>query len=155
MARASPTALRGLGKANRGANPTRQMTLLIAALMASSPVVGGVATRYDPGVMEKVVENRLGWGQLDLSRGHSGYIAVADCKLLDELVWLGWPDGSFSGPHLVADCGAQHDQEYLDEIGFAVDLSYPLAVEHGVLDAPLPGVTVWLCDDFQWKHESR
>jgi len=58
---------------------------------------------------------------------------------------------------LVADCGAAHDQAYLEEIGFAVDLSWELAVRYGVIDDVVDGVRVWPIDPgrFQWKHRPQ
>ena len=113
----------------------------------------GKAMRYSPGVMEQVVENRLRWGHLDLAKSYKEYVALADCAWLGKLVWLELPNGRVSGPHLVADCGAANDQGYLARIGFAVDLSWSLAKELGVIDAPLQGVKVWPVDprNFQWK----
>jgi len=117
--------------------------ILAACILLSSPVAEGRATRYAPGVMEQVVDNRLKWGQLNLSQFHDGYVAVRDCRYLDERIWLEWPDGKLSGPHLVADCGAAHDQAYLEEIGFAVDLSWELAVRYGVVNDVVDGVKVF------------
>ncbi len=100
----------------------------------------GIATSYGPGVMDEVVANRTAWGQLPAA-SHRGYVALADCDHIGRRVGLEMPGGVWMGPMLVADCGAAHDQEYLKRIGFAVDLSYELAVELGV---PRPGLwKVW------------
>jgi len=122
------------------------MALLMATILATSPIAVGKATRYDPGLMQQVVQNRIKWGQLNPNQGgrYLGYVAVYDCALIGESVVLELPGGVYSGPHLVADCGAVHDQEYLDSIDFAVDLSYPLAQRLGAIDAPIEGVKVWL-----------
>ena len=119
------------------------MAILLSVALVWPPLVAeGRATRYDPGVMDQVIANRLRWGQLDLSQPHRDYVALADCGRLNEQVWLLLADGRVSGPHLVADCGAAHDQAHLAAIGFAVDLSWELAVALGALDAPLAGVRV-------------
>ena len=123
------------------------MTLLSIPLamlvLGAEPVAEGHATRYNPGVMETVVENRLRWGQLDLSRLHDGHVALADCDRLDDLVWIRWPGGAVSGPHLVTDCGAAHDQARLAASNFAVDLYWPLARRFGVIDDVARGVQVY------------
>ena len=127
------------------------MILLLAGILATSPIAVGKATRYAPGKMEQVVANRVKWGHIDPTVYHDGYVAVADCSLLAGRVYLQLPDGRISGPHLVADCGAAHDQQHLIDIGFAVDLSYELAKTLGVMDKPLDNVTVWSYESFQWK----
>ncbi len=109
-----------------------------------APIDEGCATRYNPGVMDEVVANRVLWRQLDLSLPHDGYIGLQLCEYVGTIVHLSLPDGRTTGPLLVADCGAEAHQNYLDSIDFAVDLSWELAVRYGVIDAPLYGVTVWL-----------
>lgn len=111
-------------------------------------VAVGKATAYGPDTMNRVVENRVGWGQLDLSQSHVGYVALADEKYLNSRVLLELPTGEIVGPFLVADCGAEHDQEHLNEIGFGVDLSYELAEKY-LEDprTPLHGVKVWLIEE--------
>jgi len=110
-----------------------------------TPIIAeGKATRYNPGVMEQVVANRLRWGQLNLDRPHAGYVALADCKYLNRMVSLEIPGQGSFGPFLVADCGAEEHQQYLQDIGFAVDLSWQLAVRFGAVQAPIRGVKVFL-----------
>lgn len=111
---------------------------LLAALVAT-----GMATRYAPGVMDQVVANRQQWGQLLGETRPADCVALLSCEWLGHEVWLELPDGRIHGPLLVVDCAAAQDQERLEQLGFAVDLSYELAVKLGVLDAPLRGVMVW------------
>ena len=112
--------------------------LAIAAMIAS-----GLATRYDPGVMDQVVENRVDWGQVDPSLLALGYVALLDCERIGEPVWLEHPDGRVVGPVVVADCAQEEHREELIGRGFAVDLSYELAVELGAVEAPVMGMKVW------------
>ena len=77
--------------------------VLIASLL--TPVAEGKATRYNPGVMDTVVANRVRWGHIDPGKHHHGYVALADKKYIGELAWIRWPDGRLTGPYLVADCG--------------------------------------------------
>jgi hypothetical protein len=120
--------------------------LVIATVLTTilTPVADGKATRYNPGVMDRVVANRVRWNHIDLSKPHAGYIALADADYIGEQAWIQWPDGRLTGPYLVADCGANRDQAYLKKIGFAVDLSWELAVKFGVIDKPMPGVRVFI-----------
>lgn len=119
---------------------------MVSVVLMASLIASGLATRYDDGVMARVVANRVAWGQLDLATPHDSFVALLECDQIGNRVWLELPDGSVSGPHLVADCGAQHDRDDLEAKGFAVDLSYALAQELGVMDAPLAGVKVWDVD---------
>ena len=129
----------------------RMMKLVLAtaiALASMQPVAEGKATRYGPGVMDIAVANRVKWGQIDLSVPHKGYVALAEREHLGRRVVIRDASGRLWGPYLVADCGARHHQGRLDEIGFAVDLSYEVAMEMlPDMDAPLHGVQVYLLDD--------
>ena len=116
---------------------------ILAIVLGLTPVAEGKATRYNPGVMDEVVNNRIKWGQLDLTAPHRGYVALADCDYIGETVFLKVPERGLAGPYLVADCGAQHDQRHLQSIDFAVDLSWEVAQELDVIGAPLYGVTVY------------
>jgi hypothetical protein len=115
----------------------------IALVLAAS----GKATRYNPGVMDIVVKNRLNWGHITQEQVDSaqGFVALRDKGNIGDRVLLELPDGSFAGPYLVVDCGKATDQEHLDKIGFAVDLSYELAEKHLTnINVPLRDVKVWL-----------
>ncbi len=114
------------------------MTPLLLALA----IAAGTATRYDPGVMQAVVANRTAFGQLDLGVEPEGYVALLDCDLLGRLVWL-QAGQRIDGPYAVADCAAAAHRPALEDRGVAVDLSWEVALEWGVIDAPLPGFTVW------------
>jgi hypothetical protein len=118
------------------------------------PIAHGKATAYRPGLMATVVTNRVRWGHITPGRGELGYVALADCRYLDHLVYLRLSDDKVAGPFLVADCGSAADQAHLEASGFAVDLSFPLARALGAADVdggnivryarPLSDVTVYL-----------
>lgn len=110
-------------------------------------IASGKATSYNPGRMDITVQKRIKWGHIDITKPHLGYVAVADKKYLGETVLLELPGGAIEGPFLVADCGAEHDQEALKKNRFAVDLSYELAIKYGAVKKPLYGVKVWLVSD--------
>ena len=109
-------------------------TLLIAT---------GLATRYDPGVMEQVYQNRLQWHQVTPCPECVGRVALLDCSRLDERVWLR-VDGAWTGPVHVTDCAAGHDQIQLKKKSWAVDLGWLLAKALDVIDDVKRGVEVWL-----------
>ena len=119
-----------------------------AALLTELILIAeGKATRYNPGVMDQVVANRLQWRQITPEQVNraEGFIALADRRHLGRMAWIEWPSGEVSGPFLVVDCGAEKDLERLRQIGFAVDLSYELAERYlERMDAPLRGVKVYL-----------
>jgi hypothetical protein len=112
-------------------------------------VATGKATRYSPGIMDRVVQNRLKWRQLtqeqvDRARG---FVALADKAYIGREIVLELPSGEFAGPFLVADCGRAVDQQHLVDIGFAVDLSWELAQRFLTnINMPLHGVRVWLME---------
>ncbi len=113
-------------------------------------IATGKATRYREGLMQKVVENRLRWRHVTAAQvaAAAGFVAVADAGYLGRTVYVEWPDGTMTGPYLVADCGAEQDQGHLQRIGFAVDLSWELAQLYlERMDMPRRGVRVWLVEE--------
>ena len=95
----------------------------------------------DPGVMEEVVDNRLGWGQITLEGEYEGYVALLDCKHLDDIVWVEMPGGERFRAK-VADCAAAGHRQMLEDRGWVVELSWPLALKYGVVNNVVGGVTV-------------
>ena len=118
------------------------MTELVAVAIL---IASGRATSYGPGVMDGVVANRIEWHQIDPSIQHKGYVALLECKYIGHLVWL--QHGlHVDGPYMVADCAASHDRDRLKALGWAVDLSYELALEWGVVDRVGQEFQVWDSD---------
>lgn len=107
----------------------------------------GNATYYAPGVMEKVVENRIRWGQLPSSVLNSlnivGFVALRDCDLIGSVVYIHWPDSSIEGPFIVADCADPKDYPKLDAIDFAVDVDWQTAKRHHLISPTPVQVEVW------------
>ena len=125
------------------------VAILVAAMLRPTPpiharIMPGVATYYNPGVMEQVVENRRAWGQLgEAKSGYVGYVALRDCEDIGRVVWIWWRDEEMlEGPFLVADCASMKDWEYLERIDFAVDVDWQTAERHD-MKAPVP-VMVWV-----------
>lgn len=115
------------------------MSELAAAVLLAT----GLATRYNPGIMDPVVANRVEWGQIDTRQYHVGYVAMLDRDDIGRLVWLEHPDGRVVGPVIVADCAGEADRERLQQLGWAVDLSYELAVQLDVVHDIVRDFKVW------------
>lgn len=133
----------------------------VALLSTLVPAAEGKATRYDPGLMDSVAARRERWGQLDPDVFHLGYVALGECDHVGSLAWIRWPDcpsgayqdsrdgqcrgdGRLTGPYMVADCGNAAHRALQEANGFAVDLSWPLALQFDVVDAPCDRVTVYI-----------
>ena len=125
----------------------------MSKLVAATLIVSGLATRYSPDLMDQVVANRVRWGQLEPGTDPARCVALLDCSLGNE-VWLEMPGGRIAGPFVVADCAQENHRTGLIASGWAVDLSYELAMELGVMDRPLAGVKVWDGDP-RWQRLRR
>lgn len=136
------------------------MNIILAVAMISAPpwatpVAEGVAQRYAPGRMAETVDNRVRAGIVP--PGTDPYMAVTllDCSMRGREVWVEWPDGIWTGPHMVADCSAAHHLQANLEKGVALEVSYQFAVDHPFpkgryelpRDGPLQGVAVY---EFDW-----
>lgn len=78
-------------------------TLVLVSLVAV-----GFVSRYDPGVFESVVRTRRVWDQNVSKTFEDGYIAVLDCDLVGETVFVEFEDGSYTYLK-VADCAGIAD----------------------------------------------
>lgn len=95
-----------------------------------TPVQSGVASQYAPNVMEHVVANRQGWGQLpaDLPDGVNNYIAVLSCGAIGE-VWLVRPDGGKWEQFLVADCAGDTETiEWMKKNKILIEVDHNTAI---------------------------
>lgn len=92
-------------------------------------IQSGIASQYAPNVMERVVANRQGWGQLpaDLPDGISGCIAVLSCGAIGE-IWLVKPEGGKWEQFLVADCaGDAKTIEWMETNNILVEIDHDTA----------------------------
>jgi hypothetical protein len=117
----------------------RYMSELVSTILIAS----GIATFYAPGVMESVIANRVDWGEIVVGQGEVGYVALLDPDDIGRMVWLAHPAGKVIGPILVVDCAGESDRERLLQAGWAVDLSFELAVEFDAVDGPVHGFKIW------------
>lgn len=114
----------------------------MSTIVAATLIASGMATRYAPDIMQTVVANRIMWGHLPADTDPAECVALLDCQRVGNFVWLEL-DGRVHGPFTVADCAAKQDIARLAHLRFAVDLSWELAQELGVVDRPRHGVKVW------------
>jgi len=89
-------------------------------------IASGYATKYDPGVFEQVVENRIGWGQLEPDVDPALCVALLDCNRIGDTVWLKTESGAVHEA-IVCDCAASQHRAMLEARNWAVDLSPELA----------------------------
>jgi hypothetical protein len=113
------------------------MVVLLAAI-----ITYGTATYYSEGVMQVVVENRISYGQLPQNTNPERAVALLTCDLLGNTVWIETPNHRVI-PVIVADCAQEKHKESLMDNDFAVDLSWELSRELGVIGSPMMGFTVW------------
>jgi len=133
----------------------------LVTMAAATILASGIATRYDEGLMDVVVAKRILFGQIPENQpAHKGYVALLDCEHLGRLVWLERRTPQrygeivkIDGPYLVADCTATRDRDRLKRLGWAVDLSWEVAQEWGVIDDVGRGFMVWDADPrFFWDE---
>lgn len=118
------------------------MTATVVTLVAATVIASGTCSRYNPDIMEKVVNARTGYGQIDPAIPNKGYVALLDCEHLGRQVWLQQND-RIDGPYLVADCAAAQHRQAMRQSGRAVELSWKLAQEWGVIDDLGRDFLVW------------
>jgi len=136
------------------------MTNLLLAILAAWPQIGepevieGTAQCYADGVMQRVADNRMGWGHIPEGTDYRTCVAVTDCDLVGLPVGVVWPDGRIMYG-TICDCSADKDRERHEDKGLAVEVSWWAANEYAQpigkyllpRDGPLPGVTVVVMDD--------
>lgn len=105
----------------------------------------GIATAYNKGVMEQVVQNRLRYKHVTQEQVDAaiGFVATQDKQYIGDWVVIDFGHGLWGGPYLVTDCGQAGHQEQLDKKDFAVDLEYKLAKRLRRLDRPMSNVKVY------------
>jgi hypothetical protein len=102
----------------------------------------GLATFYDPGLMEKVQDYRLTGGDVDACPECVGSVALLRAGDIGRKVWLQPPGGDPVGPFLVVDCARRQDVQPLLDRNWVVDVSYEVGQFWG-MNRPLDGVIVF------------
>ena len=101
-------------------------------ILLLSLLVQGFSSRYDPGVFERVIENRQSWDQLPQNIKDTNYIALADCDLVGTRVLVCYEDCWFA---LVADCAGIADGglSWMQTNNIAGEVDYDTAMREGCL----------------------
>jgi hypothetical protein len=90
--------------------------------------IQGLAMYYNPGVMERVLKNRRGWGHVTECKECIGRVALLRDGDVDRRVWLQRPGYPVEGPFWVIDQAAQRDVPGLVRRNWAVDVDYQTAM---------------------------
>ena len=104
--------------------------------------IQGLATYYNPGIMEYVRDYRLQAGDIDACPECVGSVALLRAGDIGRKVWLQPPGGDPVGPFLVVDCARRQDVLPLLQRNWAVDVSYEVGQYWG-MNRPLDGVIVF------------
>lgn len=112
----------------------------IVRLMTAAALTGSV-TYYNPGVMERVYENRLAWGHVQPCEECVGMVALLDREHVGKQVYLVRDGGPVEGPFLVVDCSAAQDIARHRRNGKVAEVDWPTAQRWG-MTGPLANVRV-------------
>ncbi|MCU0508658.1 MAG: hypothetical protein MUC34_09685 [Anaerolineae bacterium] len=104
--------------------------------------IQGLATYYNPGIMEYVQTYRLQAGDIDPCPECVGSVALLRAGDIGRKVWLQPPGGDPVGPFLVVDCARRQDVLPLLQRNWAVDVSFEVGQYWG-MNRPLDGVIVF------------
>lgn len=102
----------------------------------------GLATYYNPGIMEQVLSYRLAARDIDPCPECVGTVALLRAGDIGRRVWLQPPDGDPVGPFLVVDCARREDVPPLLDRNWVVDVSYEVGQYWG-MNRPLDDVIVF------------
>lgn len=101
----------------------------------------GLAMYYNPGVMDTVLANQLGWGDVTECDECIGRVALLREGDMDRRVWLQRPGHPAEGPFWVIDQAAKHDVPGLVRRNWAVDVDYETAMRWE-MRGPIPIVVL-------------
>ncbi len=104
--------------------------------------IQGLATYYNPGIMEYVQDYRLRAGDIDACPECVGSVALLRAGDIGRRVWLQPPGGDPVGPFLVVDCARRQDVLPLLQRNWVVDVSFEVG-QHWGMNRPLDGVIVF------------
>jgi hypothetical protein len=103
--------------------------------------VQGLAMYYNPGIMERVLRNRLRWGHVTECEECIGRIALLRDGDVDRKVWLQRPGHEVEGPFWVIDQAARHHVPGLVRRNWTVDVDYQTAMRWR-MRGPIPIVVM-------------
>ncbi len=102
----------------------------------------GLATYYNPGLMDQVLDYRLNAGDIDPCPECVGTVALLRAGDIGRKVWLQPPGADPVGPFLVVDCARRQDVQPLLDRNWVVDVSFEVGQYWG-MNRPLDGVIVF------------
>ena len=102
----------------------------------------GLATYYNPGVMEEVLNYRLAAQDIDPCPECVGTVALLRAGDIGRRVWLQPPGADPVGPFLVVDCSRRQDFQPLLDRNWVVDVSFEVGQYWG-MNRPLEDVIVF------------
>ncbi len=100
----------------------------------------GKAMYYNPGVMDKVQENRLKFKRIELCEECIGRVAMLRYGDVNRKVWLQFHGSQLEGPFHVIDTAATQHVGMLLERNWILDVDYQTAQRWGMR---MPYVTIW------------
>ncbi|MBX2997681.1 MAG: hypothetical protein KF893_04160 [Caldilineaceae bacterium] len=83
---------------------------------------------YNPGVMDRVLERQIGWGDVTECDECIGRVALLREGDMDRRIWLQRPGYAVEGPFWVVDQAAEQDVPGLVRRNWAVDVDYETAM---------------------------
>jgi hypothetical protein len=90
--------------------------------------IQGLAMYYNPGVMDRVLQRQIGWGNVTECRECIGRVALLREGDMDRRIWLQRPGHAVEGPFWVVDQAAERDVPGLVRRNWAVDVDYETAM---------------------------
>jgi hypothetical protein len=115
--------------------------LLDPSYSSQTPLpASGKAMYYNPGVMEKVVENRLKFKRIEICEECIGRVAMLRFGDVNRKVWLQFYGSHLEGPFHVTDTAATQHVGMLLARDWVLDVDYQTAQRWGMR---MPYVTIW------------
>ncbi len=115
--------------------------LLSPSYSSQTPLpASGKAMYYNPGIMEKVVENRLKFKRIELCEECIGRVAMLRYGDVNRKVWIQFYGSHLEGPFHVTDTAATQHVGMLLERNWILDVDYQTAQRWGMR---MPYVTIW------------
>ena len=104
-------------------------------------ILAGCLSRYDPGVMDRSINNNIRYGNIETTRIPECAIAVRSCADVGEIFWIRNGDGEWT-KCLAADCASKSDRqsetdprsgyEWMITSNIIAELDYDTAMDIGM-----------------------
>ena len=113
------------------------IALTLASVVVAAPAgpvpQSGLISQYAPGVMDRVIENRLAWGQLNPHDVEiaDGFVARPECRDIGSWVYIRPKGGDRWLRMLVTDCGCPIGRAWMYDNNVLVEVDYETASTFG------------------------